>query len=95
VRSGMILTHADLLRAARELNLGLRRAERKFILKALFAQGANAVFDWLIEEAHAWVRHHQSSQGGMNGEIARSWEAKAQSTAVLLTELKPGASEVI
>ena len=95
IRSGLILTHADLLRAARELGLGLRRAERKFILKALFAQGANAVFDWLIEEANAWVRHHQNSNGGMSGEIAKSWQAKAQSTAALLTELKLGASEVI
>jgi hypothetical protein len=95
VRSGMIITRADLTGAARKLNLGLRRGERKFILKSLFAQDASGVFDWLIAETDTWVRHHQGSKGGMFGEVARTWEEKTHSAAALLTELKLSASEVI
>jgi len=95
VRSGMIITRADLTGAARKLNLGLRRAERKFMLKSLFAQDANAVFDWLIAETATWVQHHQGSKGGMFGEISRAWEEKTHSAAALLKELKLSASEVI
>ncbi|HEX8891020.1 MAG TPA: molecular chaperone TorD family protein [Pyrinomonadaceae bacterium] len=95
VRSGMILTRADLVKAASELQLGLRHGERKFILKALFAQDANGVFNWLIAETEDWARHHQGSKGGMFGEIARIWEQKTAAAAALLKELKLNASEVI
>ncbi len=95
VRSGMILARADLTRAARELQLSLRQGERKFVLKALFAQDANGVFDWLIAEAAVWMRHHQGSRGGMLGQIAQAWEQKTERAAALLKELKLHASEVI
>lgn len=95
VRSGLILTRADLTRAARNLNLGLRHGERQFILKALLAQDAAGVFDWLIAETEDWASHHQGSKGGMFGEIARVWERKTAATAALLKELKLSASEVI
>ncbi|MDT5060523.1 MAG: hypothetical protein QOH63_982 [Acidobacteriota bacterium] len=92
VRSGGILTRADLTRGARKLGLGLRMGERKFILKAMFAQDAPGVFDWLIEEAHDWLRHHHSPPGPF-GEIIRTWEEKSVATAALLEELKLEASE--
>ena len=95
VRSGMIITRADLTGAARKLNLGLRRGERKFVLKSLFAQDAKGVFDWLIAETNTWAQHHQGSHGGMFSEIARAWEQKTEATAALLEELKLSASEVI
>ncbi|MDT5122427.1 MAG: hypothetical protein QOC96_1909 [Acidobacteriota bacterium] len=88
VRSGMILTRADLTRAARQLGLSLRMGERKFILKALFAQDAGGMFDWLIGETEVWMRHHRSTKGGMLGEIARWWEHRTEATRALLTELK-------
>ena len=95
VRSGMIITRADLTGAARKLNLGLRRGERKFALKSLFAQDASGVFDWLMAETATWAQHHQGSHGGMFGEIARAWEEKTHAAAALLKELKLIASEVI
>jgi TorA maturation chaperone TorD len=87
VRFGGILTRADLTRGARKLGLGLRMGERKFILKAMFAQDAPGVFGWLTEEAHGWMRHHRSPSEPF-GEIARAWEDKIGATIILLEELK-------
>jgi TorA maturation chaperone TorD len=95
VRSGMILTRVDLTRGARAVGLGLRMGERKFILKTLFAQDAQAMLDWLIDEAATWVRHHRGTKGGMLGEIAGVWQQKTEASAALLKELKLAASEVI
>lgn len=95
VRSGMILTRADLARAARTVGLAQRVGERRFILKTLLAQDAPAMFDWLIEETAVWVRHHRGTTGGMLGEVAGAWRHKAEASAALLTELKLAASEVI
>lgn len=95
VRSGMILTRADLTRAARKMGLSLRMGERKFILKALFAQDARGMFDWLIEETITWTRHHRGMKGGMFGEIAGWWGQRTAATRALLEKLKLASSEVM
>ena len=92
VRSGMILTRADLTRAARKLGLSVRMGERKFILKSLFAQEADGILDWLIEEATLWRQHHHKHRGALE-EIAGVWEEKTKATAALLEELKAGRDE--
>lgn len=92
-RSGMILTRADLTKAGRKLGMGLRMGQRKFILKALLAQDAPAVFDWLIEEATVWTKRHQAHPEALGG-IGRAWEEKSKAAASLLKELKAAAQEV-
>ncbi|MGB8510634.1 MAG: molecular chaperone TorD family protein, partial [Pyrinomonadaceae bacterium] len=57
-RSGMILTRADLNRAARGLNLGSRIGERKYMLKALMGQDSDAMLGWLAEEARTCAVRH-------------------------------------
>lgn len=57
-RSGLILSRADLARAARELSLGSRIGERSFQLKALFSQDAKATLRWLQGEAIRWADWH-------------------------------------
>ncbi|PYS48803.1 MAG: hypothetical protein DMF68_12055 [Acidobacteria bacterium] len=95
VRCGMVVTRTDLARAARELGLSLRMTERKVILKSLFAQDANRMLDWLIEEAATWILHHQSIQEGIYSSLAKWWQQRADTTAALLKELKLSTSEVI
>src|SRR5262249_55202817 len=51
VRSGIVLTRADLARAARDLGLGLRMGERRFILETLLAQDAGPMLVWLAGAA--------------------------------------------
>jgi TorA maturation chaperone TorD len=93
VRSGMILVRSDLTRAAREIGLGLRLGERKFILKALLSQDAAGVLDWLAQEASRWAERHRLYRGTL-GEVARAWEERAAMSANLLRELKWTAKEV-
>ena len=86
VHAGFILTRADLQRAARGLNLGLRVAERKFILQTLFNQDAHAILAWLSNEADAWIEWH-ASQEEVCGATASAWKIKAEVSMKLLREL--------
>jgi TorA maturation chaperone TorD len=92
-RFGGILTRADLSRAARSLGAGLRMGERKFVLKALFAQDAPGVFDWLAEEASLWRSRHERYGAGL-GAIMGVWQERAESASSLLKELRREAREV-
>lgn len=51
MRSGIILTRCDLQHAARELELGLRLGERRFMLQVLLEQDAPRVLRWLADVA--------------------------------------------
>jgi TorA maturation chaperone TorD len=93
-RFGGILTRADLTRAARRLGIGLRMGERKFILKALFAQDALGIFDWLIEETAAWRKRHRQHLETL-GAISAVWEERTAAANLLLEELRLAAAEVI
>lgn len=91
-RSGMILTRADLSRAARALNLGLRIGERKFVLRALFDQDAHATLAWLGAEAAEWRERHKNLRGVL-GDVALVWEERAAAAATLLETLRQTAAE--
>lgn len=86
VRSGMILTRADLARAARELDLGIRAGERRFVLPGLLEQDPAAVLRWLGEEASSWSRRH-SRGNSLAPPIAAFWQTRAEATAGLLADL--------
>jgi TorA maturation chaperone TorD len=93
-RFGGILTRADLTRAARQLGVGLRMGERKFILQAMFAQDALGIFDWLMEEAALWQKFHQGNRETL-GAIGGAWEHRAEASSSLLEELKLAAAQII
>jgi TorA maturation chaperone TorD len=85
-RSGMVLVRADLVRAARELGLGLRLGERRFILHALLGQDARESLRWLAEEAESWSDRHRRLPGAF-APVTDVWAARADRTAALLAEL--------
>jgi TorA maturation chaperone TorD len=87
VRCGLILTRADLARAARDLGLGLRIGERRFVLAALLSQAPDAVLAWLAGEAEACAAAHAGHRP-LTGAVAEFWTARAASTAALLTALR-------
>jgi hypothetical protein len=91
-RCGIILTRADLTRAARTLNLGTRIGERRYILNALFGQDAPGMLGWLTQEASRWAKRHHARRDTL-GAIAAAWEARAEAAAALLSELKRTANE--
>ena len=87
VRSGIVLTRADLARAARDTGLGGRVGERLFILRSLFGQDAEGTLAWLEREARGWIPKHLSRRGASGG-VAHFWARRAEATAALLTELQ-------
>jgi Nitrate reductase delta subunit len=90
VRSGVVLTKADLARAAHDLGLGLRMGERRFILETLLAQDAAALLTWLAAEARdAAARHRRHAH--VTGPVAQFWTRRAGEAAALLGELAPAA----
>lgn len=91
-RSGMIITRADLQRAARKLGLGLRLGERRFILNTLFNQDARGLLDWLAAEAARWLNRHRQNEE-MLGALAESWAERAAAAMRLLHELRVSAEE--
>jgi TorA maturation chaperone TorD len=93
-RSGMILVRADLSRAGRRLDLGLRIGERKFILKSLFNQNPRGVLGWLLEEADNWRQRHGRSQKEL-GATALAWREKTERAAKLLQELERSAEAMV
>lgn len=76
VRTGMILVRDDLETAARALGLGLRVAERRFVLAALLGQDAEGTLRWLAEHAARWAGRHASE----------FWSGRASHAAAVLAE---------
>jgi len=86
VRSGAVLTRADLARAARHTGLGLRMGERRFALDALLSQDPAGTLAWLESEVRAWAPRYRRWQD-VAGPIAAFWEARAGAAADLLAAL--------
>jgi TorA maturation chaperone TorD len=88
VRSGLVLARADLARAARDLDLGLRIGERAYTLAALLEQDADGTLRWLTDEARRQsgpLARHASTDP-----TARFWQQRLDSTAALLEGLVTG-----
>jgi TorA maturation chaperone TorD len=92
VRSGLILTRADLARGARALGAGLRAGERRVALKSLLGQDAPGALAWLAGEAAHWTKRHAQYKDAL-GEVAAWWARRAEATATLLRELMADAHE--
>jgi hypothetical protein len=81
-RTGVVIVHDDLERAAADLELGLRAGERRFALRALLAQAPAAVLGWLAGEARV-----QASRLPTLPPITVWWATRARAGARWLDEL--------
>lgn len=93
VQSGVVITRADLARAARQLGLGMRHGERRFILDALLAQDPAAVLDWLAREADRQAAVLRAAPVSWRPAVEH-WASRAESTAGTLGRLASHAREV-
>jgi TorA maturation chaperone TorD len=84
VRSGLLLTRADLARAAQETGLGLRMGERRFTLRALLEQDPAAALGWLGAEA-------RRQAALWTGPLAAYWRERAGRMGALLDRLADAA----
>ena len=85
-RSGVILVRDDLVRAGRELSLGVRAGERAFALKALLSQDAAATLGWLAREGRTRAARYRES-AALLGPALDYWVEKAEASATLFEEL--------
>jgi TorA maturation chaperone TorD len=86
VRSGVILTRADLGRLSQDLDLGLRAGERRYALEHLLGAEAGPVLDWLATEAARQAHGHRSRVPFL-GAIGRFHTRRAEATAELCEAL--------
>jgi nitrate reductase assembly molybdenum cofactor insertion protein NarJ len=83
VATGVILVRDDLRRAADDLGLGLRVAERRYALRALLEQDAAGVLAWLAAECRRQADLHDVD--GLAAPLVRAFHAgRARSTAAVL-----------
>ncbi|MFQ5528257.1 MAG: molecular chaperone [Thermoanaerobaculia bacterium] len=88
VRTGMVLTGADLERCARSLSLGLRKGERRYVLKSLLGQAPKATLEWLAGEADRQAALHRDRPTAL-ATVSAFWRERADKTAVLLRGAAP------
>ena len=86
VRSGMILTRADLGRISQALELGLRAGERRYAMEHLLGQDAAGVLRALADEAGRQAAAHEG-RAGTCGAAATFLAGRAFATAALLGTL--------
>ncbi len=98
VRSGLVLTRSDLAWAARDLGIGLRVGERRFILRSMLAQDAVATLEWVENEARAWRTLHRTWMD-IAPRLSHFWAERAGETGRLVAELvddiETGTSDVL
>ena len=80
-RSGLVLVRDDLARAAGELGLGARIAERRYVLRHLIAQDPAETLGWLQDEAERAARRPPAVAGPA---AAAHWKDRAAATADVL-----------
>jgi TorA maturation chaperone TorD len=91
VRTGMLLTRADLRRGARELGIAARVAERAYMLRSMLEQDAPATTSWLANEARGWAVKHEAREATL-GRVAAFWRTRAEATNAALLSLEPALS---
>lgn len=92
VRSGLLLTGSDLAEAARKLGLGLRKGERRFVLRSLLAQEPAEVLKWLAEDAERWQARHRERLA-VFGQLNAFWAGRAAGTATMVRDLASSVPE--
>ncbi len=92
VRTGILLTRADLARCAEDLGLGRRAGERRFVLKALLSSNPEAALGWLAGEAARWRTAHERYRTEAEA-VSRFWRSRADAAHRLLVELSREAGD--
>lgn len=91
VRTGMVLSRQDLARLGREVGLGVRIGERRYMLEAYLGQDPVATLSWLAQHAGSWSERADESVLA----VRRFWADRARRTARLLEEAATQASESV
>lgn len=85
-RTGVIVLRSDLVRAANALGMGVRVAERAYVVRSLLSQDRAPVLRWLAAEAYRQAERHRSKDPAL-APVTEWWNGRAVATARLLEEL--------
>lgn len=85
VRSGVLVTRSDLVRAGEELGVGVRRGRRRFSIEALIDQDPVGTIAWLGHLAREWAAIHLLAHPGALTPIGQWWAERADHAATLLS----------
>ncbi|MEX0705126.1 MAG: molecular chaperone TorD family protein [Nitriliruptoraceae bacterium] len=88
VRSGLVIARADLVRACREVGVGLRIGERAYALKAMLEQQPHDVLAWLAREARRQREH--VTVADEFGATPEFWRDRLERTATRLDAMVHG-----
>lgn len=94
VRTGLILTRADLATAARALGVGIRLGERRAGLRDLIGQDAGATLRWLAARAEEAAHADAETGAPAVTAVADFWRTRAGAAAALLHEAAAGVPSV-
>ncbi|GAC1570212.1 MAG: hypothetical protein NVS3B18_02110 [Candidatus Dormibacteria bacterium] len=92
LRVGFILSQRDLAAAAALLGIGLRRGERRFILKTMLEQDATGTLRWLGDHARTWAALH-GHQPSVTADPGPWWRARALRSAAALHKIAADAMQ--
>jgi hypothetical protein len=81
VRSGVLLTGADLRDGAKAAGVGYRVGERRYTLQAMLDQDAGATLSWLAAHARRWAALHAAQQPVAGPDPRHWWARRAEHTA--------------
>lgn len=84
-RSGVLLTRADVERCGAATDLGLRRGERRYAIRAYLEQDPHATLAWLAAHARRWSVEHAAVFPVPV--VGRWWRERAARTAAALGQL--------
>ncbi|MHB8154131.1 MAG: TorD/DmsD family molecular chaperone [Bacillati bacterium] len=93
VRSGFIIVRDDLAEAGEALGVGLRHGERRFVLKAMFAQERCELLRWLGALARRNAAAHADLAAPWS-DVTAFWSGRALASAQLFEALAEHADPV-
>lgn len=92
VRCGFVLTTTDLRRCAHETGLGLRLAERRYVLGQLLGQDVATTLHWLADHGQSTTDAAWDGWDEVTEATAAWWRTRAAWTATLLRDLADDAA---
>jgi Nitrate reductase delta subunit len=90
VRSGVVITSADLREAATVAGVGYRLGERRYTLAAMLDQDGAATIGWLRALARRWARWHARQRPVPAPDPRQWWAGRARGTAAVLSQRQEG-----
>lgn len=89
IRTGVVVSRQDMARLGRDVGLGARIGERRYMLEAYLGQDPQGSLEWMASHAAEWIERDASSVPL----IDQFWSTRAASSVGILREAASQASE--